>query len=174
MRSRTPTREKKNILTDELLLNHNSKYDSLNSPRASHVRLPRERTISEISYLSESGDLDTSLTSIDGFSFNRRQRPSYGRTISECSMTSAFSDESRHSRLFINTSSEGVDQSEPYEDTTVTLDDYIFGLPHGLKPDTALEAILGTCFQCIKCERFVYDEEIMAGWTADDSNLNTR
>uniref|UniRef100_A0A8B9L070 DENN domain containing 4C n=1 Tax=Astyanax mexicanus TaxID=7994 RepID=A0A8B9L070_ASTMX len=30
-----------------------------------------------------------------------------------------------------------------------------------------------TCSQCRSCEALVYDEEIMAGWTADDSNLNT-
>uniref|UniRef100_A0A8C8BW75 DENN/MADD domain containing 4C n=1 Tax=Oncorhynchus tshawytscha TaxID=74940 RepID=A0A8C8BW75_ONCTS len=29
------------------------------------------------------------------------------------------------------------------------------------------------CSQCRSCECLVYDEEIMAGWTADDSNLNT-
>uniref|UniRef100_A0A3Q3G6T3 DENN/MADD domain containing 4C n=1 Tax=Labrus bergylta TaxID=56723 RepID=A0A3Q3G6T3_9LABR len=29
------------------------------------------------------------------------------------------------------------------------------------------------CSQCHSCEALVYDEEIMAGWTADDSNLNT-
>uniref|UniRef100_A0A7N6FI04 DENN/MADD domain containing 4C n=1 Tax=Anabas testudineus TaxID=64144 RepID=A0A7N6FI04_ANATE len=29
------------------------------------------------------------------------------------------------------------------------------------------------CSQCRSCESLVYDEEIMAGWTADDSNLNT-
>uniref|UniRef100_A0A3B5BGB2 DENN domain containing 4C n=1 Tax=Stegastes partitus TaxID=144197 RepID=A0A3B5BGB2_9TELE len=29
------------------------------------------------------------------------------------------------------------------------------------------------CSQCRSCEALVYDEEIMAGWTADDSNLNT-
>ena len=30
------------------------------------------------------------------------------------------------------------------------------------------------CNQCKNCERFIYDEEIMAGWTSDDSNFNTR
>ncbi|XP_062850199.1 DENN domain-containing protein 4C [Trichomycterus rosablanca] len=37
----------------------------------------------------------------------------------------------------------------------------------------ALEVLMSSCSQCRFCEALVYDEEIMAGWTADDSNLNT-
>uniref|UniRef100_A0A3Q3L6D7 DENN/MADD domain containing 4C n=1 Tax=Mastacembelus armatus TaxID=205130 RepID=A0A3Q3L6D7_9TELE len=33
--------------------------------------------------------------------------------------------------------------------------------------------LMSSCSQCRSCEALVYDEEIMAGWTADDSNLNT-
>ncbi|XP_029026612.1 DENN domain-containing protein 4C isoform X2 [Betta splendens] len=36
-----------------------------------------------------------------------------------------------------------------------------------------LEVLMSSCSQCRSCECLVYDEEIMAGWTADDSNLNT-
>lgn len=32
---------------------------------------------------------------------------------------------------------------------------------------------MSSCSQCRVCGALVYDEEIMAGWTADDSNLNT-
>ncbi|CAJ0931427.1 unnamed protein product [Ranitomeya imitator] len=32
---------------------------------------------------------------------------------------------------------------------------------------------MSSCSQCRGCKALVYDEEIMAGWTADDSNLNT-
>lgn len=38
----------------------------------------------------------------------------------------------------------------------------------------ALEVLMSSCSQCRNCEALVYDEEIMAGWTADDSNLNTK
>ncbi|XP_072937985.1 DENN domain-containing protein Crag [Epargyreus clarus] len=31
-----------------------------------------------------------------------------------------------------------------------------------------------SCSQCHQCMAFLYDEDIMAGWAADDSNLNTR
>ncbi|XP_012720385.2 LOW QUALITY PROTEIN: DENN domain-containing protein 4C [Fundulus heteroclitus] len=37
----------------------------------------------------------------------------------------------------------------------------------------ALEVLMSSCSQCRSCEALVYDEEVMAGWTADDSNLNT-
>lgn len=32
---------------------------------------------------------------------------------------------------------------------------------------------MSSCSQCRACGALVYDEEIMAGWTPDDSNLNT-
>ncbi|XP_028330686.1 C-myc promoter-binding protein-like isoform X2 [Gouania willdenowi] len=37
----------------------------------------------------------------------------------------------------------------------------------------AMELLISSCSRCKTCECLVYDEEIMAGWTADDSNLNT-
>ncbi|XP_010224464.1 PREDICTED: DENN domain-containing protein 4C [Tinamus guttatus] len=37
----------------------------------------------------------------------------------------------------------------------------------------AMEVLMSSCSQCRACSSLVYDEEIMAGWTADDSNLNT-
>uniref|UniRef100_A0A8C7HUF5 DENN domain-containing protein 4C n=1 Tax=Oncorhynchus kisutch TaxID=8019 RepID=A0A8C7HUF5_ONCKI len=39
--------------------------------------------------------------------------------------------------------------------------------------DTGRGVLMSSCSQCRSCECLVYDEEIMAGWTADDSNLNT-
>ncbi|XP_039217871.1 C-myc promoter-binding protein isoform X1 [Crotalus tigris] len=37
----------------------------------------------------------------------------------------------------------------------------------------ALEVLISSCSRCRTCDCLVHDEEIMAGWTADDSNLNT-
>ncbi|XP_052008438.1 C-myc promoter-binding protein-like isoform X2 [Xyrauchen texanus] len=37
----------------------------------------------------------------------------------------------------------------------------------------AIEVRMSSCSRCNTCECLVYDEEIMAGWTADDSNLNS-
>lgn len=36
-----------------------------------------------------------------------------------------------------------------------------------------LQLLISSCSRCKTCDCLVYDEEIMAGWTADDSNLNT-
>lgn len=32
---------------------------------------------------------------------------------------------------------------------------------------------MSSCSLCRSCNSLVYDEEIMAGWTSDDSNLNS-
>ncbi|XP_068519371.1 DENN domain-containing protein 4B isoform X2 [Anas acuta] len=37
----------------------------------------------------------------------------------------------------------------------------------------AVEVLLSSCSRCQGCGSLVYDEEVMAGWTSDDSNLNT-
>ncbi|XP_067303833.1 DENN domain-containing protein 4B-like [Pseudorasbora parva] len=37
----------------------------------------------------------------------------------------------------------------------------------------AIEVLMSSCSLCRSCNSLVYDEEIMAGWTSDDSNLNT-
>uniref|UniRef100_A0A8C4HF77 DENN domain containing 4A n=1 Tax=Dicentrarchus labrax TaxID=13489 RepID=A0A8C4HF77_DICLA len=36
-----------------------------------------------------------------------------------------------------------------------------------------VKLLISSCSRCKTCDCLVYDEEIMAGWTADDSNLNT-
>lgn len=37
----------------------------------------------------------------------------------------------------------------------------------------AVEVLLSSCSRCQGCGSLVYDEEVMAGWSSDDSNLNT-
>lgn len=39
---------------------------------------------------------------------------------------------------------------------------------------TAFVAVMTTCCKCNNCHSVLYDEEIIAGWTPDDSNLNTK
>ena len=168
-RSRTPSREREKALSRERLLDLGDDNEGRRTPDG-ELKSGRVRTISEMSTASEAAEiLDLSTTSIDG-AFSQRKRLNFGRTVSETSVMSAFSDGSRHSQLYINANSE---DSDPYEYTTKMLDDIIFGLPSGLQPASALEAVLCTCHQCVKCGRYLYDEEILAGWTADDSNLNT-
>jgi hypothetical protein len=40
--------------------------------------------------------------------------------------------------------------------------------------NTAVEVEMCSLSRCGACQQLLYDEEIMAGWTADDSNLNTQ
>uniref|UniRef100_A0A4W6DE17 DENN domain containing 4B n=1 Tax=Lates calcarifer TaxID=8187 RepID=A0A4W6DE17_LATCA len=39
--------------------------------------------------------------------------------------------------------------------------------------ETLLKVLMSSCSLCRSCNSLVYDEEIMAGWTSDDSNLNS-
>ena len=41
-----------------------------------------------------------------------------------------------------------------------------------LRSGIALEAVICSCQICSTCDKVIYDEEIMAAWSADDSNLN--
>ncbi|KFO36345.1 DENN domain-containing protein 4B [Fukomys damarensis] len=43
----------------------------------------------------------------------------------------------------------------------------------GPSQPASLEILLSSCSLCHACDSLVYDEEIMAGWAPDDSNLNT-
>ncbi|XP_056672374.1 DENN domain-containing protein 4B isoform X6 [Monodelphis domestica] len=43
----------------------------------------------------------------------------------------------------------------------------------GLSQPPPVEILLSSCSLCRACDSLVYDEEIMAGWAPDDSNLNT-
>lgn len=38
----------------------------------------------------------------------------------------------------------------------------------------ALNVVMTTCCKCNNCCSILHDEEIVAGWTPDDSNLNTK
>ncbi|XP_045776028.1 DENN domain-containing protein Crag isoform X2 [Maniola jurtina] len=40
--------------------------------------------------------------------------------------------------------------------------------------NVSVEVRITSCSQCHQCLALLYDEDIMAGWAADDSNLNTR
>nr|XP_013797884.1 PREDICTED: DENN domain-containing protein 4B [Apteryx mantelli mantelli] len=44
--------------------------------------------------------------------------------------------------------------------------------PDTSRPPSA-QVLLSSCSRCQGCDSLVYDEEVMAGWTSDDSNLNT-
>ncbi|XP_061573775.1 DENN domain-containing protein 4B-like [Cololabis saira] len=43
----------------------------------------------------------------------------------------------------------------------------------GGQEGAGMEVLMSSCSLCRSCNSLVYDEEIMAGWTSDDSNLNS-
>ncbi len=47
-------------------------------------------------------------------------------------------------------------------------------LPKRLPGPEAMQIQMTSCSRCLYCHGILFDEEIMAGWTAEDSNLNTR
>ncbi|XP_076828543.1 DENN domain-containing protein 4C [Brachyhypopomus gauderio] len=67
-----------------------------------------------------------------------------------------------HGRFAKGANSERCEQSSSHHASTSSI-----------YQNCALEVLMSSCSQCLSCEALVYDEEIMAGWTADDSNLNT-
>ena len=48
------------------------------------------------------------------------------------------------------------------------------GLKGKKRGPIAVEVVMTSCSKCHNCLSILYDEEIMAGWTPEDSNLNTR
>ncbi|XP_036090796.1 DENN domain-containing protein 4B isoform X4 [Rousettus aegyptiacus] len=50
--------------------------------------------------------------------------------------------------------------------------EHLSDTPGSCQPPS-LEILLSSCSLCRACDSLVYDEEIMAGWAPDDSNLNT-
>ncbi|XP_003740678.2 DENN domain-containing protein 4C [Galendromus occidentalis] len=46
--------------------------------------------------------------------------------------------------------------------------------PGGKVASGFVHITMSSCCQCVSCKSLVYDEEIMSGWTADDSNLKTK
>ncbi|CAG9857977.1 unnamed protein product [Phyllotreta striolata] len=53
------------------------------------------------------------------------------------------------------------------------LPESLFPMPKEDKGDSELDITLSTCSQCHNCSCLLYDEDIMANWFAEDSNLNT-
>ncbi|KAM5191260.1 DENN domain-containing protein 4C [Mantella aurantiaca] len=92
-----------------------------------------------------------------------------------------------HSTTSLGSSSSGDTSKQSYSNSDSTPGKGMRGLEserseHGSSQNTslssifqncAMEVLMSSCSQCKSCDALVYDEEIMAGWTADDSNLNT-
>ena len=57
---------------------------------------------------------------------------------------------------------------------TELFEDVYSKMPRRPPGPVAMELHMTSCSRCLYCGCIVYDEEIMAGWTAEDSNLNTK
>ncbi|KAF4804829.1 DENN domain-containing protein 4C [Turdus rufiventris] len=107
-------------------------------------------------------DLAQSTTSLGSSSSGGdvgRQHYSAGEVSFPKSMKVLDSEKSEHSSSH-NTSLSSIFQNYAME-VKINMDEII------------LMVLMSSCSQCRACDALVYDEEIMAGWTADDSNLNT-
>ncbi|XP_016364015.1 DENN domain-containing protein 4C isoform X1 [Sinocyclocheilus rhinocerous] len=101
-------------------------------------------------------------------------------------MPSLASNGLTHSNTSLGSSSESSDTSRAQLSTPLTPGRSVRGADSersehssshhastsSIYQNCALEVLMSSCSQCRGCEALVYDEEIMVGWTADDSNLN--
>ena len=57
---------------------------------------------------------------------------------------------------------------------TELFEDVYSKMPRRPPGPVAMELQITSCSRCLSCGCILYDEEIMAGWSAEDSNLNTK
>jgi len=99
------------------------------------------------------------------------QRKPLVRHLSETSIGSNLSDSPGSNQIIISGS-----WQDPYQlpvGSYDSFDESEFRYPLRHQADIAFEAMMGTSQLCKNCARIMYDEEIMGGWSADDSNWNT-
>ena len=133
-----------------------------------HRRNPSE--VSEADSEADSSDSNYFLGGSTDFPWFRRRR--MVRRLSETSIGSNLSESPGSNQIIVCQS--GSWHDEPYELTTNSLDEAEARFPlRYYKSDIALEAVIGTCQACKNCSKILYDEEIMGGWGAEDSNWTT-
>ncbi|XP_034241706.1 DENN domain-containing protein Crag isoform X3 [Thrips palmi] len=85
--------------------------------------------------------------------------------------------------LFGDNSRKGSSSNlQPLGETSSVTSQQMPVLPENLYPKVkrdsripvAMKLVLTTCSKCHNCGSILYDEEIMAGWSPEDSNLNTK
>nr|CAH7749959.1 unnamed protein product [Callosobruchus chinensis] len=89
----------------------------------------------------------------------------------ECESNDGSDAGERHRRISAELSSRGsFNNLKEYEET---LPESLFGMPAEERTDSELDISLTSCSQCHNCSCLLYDEDIMANWSSEDSNLNT-
>ncbi|XP_036778141.2 DENN domain-containing protein 4B isoform X5 [Manis pentadactyla] len=118
------------------------------SRRSPASRVPQTELPSELPHPAHRSPMDSLL--------RPRERPGSTASESSASLGSEWDlSESSLSSLSLRRSSERLTDT-----------------PGSFLPPS-LEILLSSCSLCRACDSLVYDEEIMAGWAPDDSNLNT-
>ncbi|EDL15148.1 DENN/MADD domain containing 4B, isoform CRA_a, partial [Mus musculus] len=118
------------------------------SRRASASRIPPPELPSDLPPAARRSPMDSLLWP--------RERPGSTASESSASLGSEWDiSESSLSSLSLRRSSERLSDT-----------------PGAFQPPS-LEILMSSCSLCHACDSLVYDEEIMAGWAPDDSNLNT-
>uniref|UniRef100_A0A8C5M7G6 DENN domain containing 4A n=1 Tax=Leptobrachium leishanense TaxID=445787 RepID=A0A8C5M7G6_9ANUR len=149
------------------------KASKLYSRFASYGSSGKDQNSDRVS-LSSGGAVDTESTSLTEEDFeaapHEHDLPAGANTVG-ASRTSLDSNTSQDgpskilyhsgspSRISVNYKTENLSSCNP--SSTSVFQNY------------AMEVLISSCSQCLTCHCLVHDEEIMAGWTADDSNLNT-
>lgn len=94
------------------------------------------------------------------------------------SMSSLISQQSSNSSSLNTNNINGMDINNIHEDIkALRLDPSSVAIPininddNGNSPSRVIE--MSTCNRCSACNQFLYDEEIMNGWSPDDSDLHT-
>ena len=121
---------------------------------------------------SEPGSADSDLLGSSS-AYPWFQRKPLVRHLSETSIGSNLSDSPGSNQIIISHSGSW---QEPYHMPASSLDsfdDSELKFSFRNRSDIAFEATMGTSQACKNCNRIMYDEEIMGGWSADDSNWNT-
>ena len=119
---------------------------------------------------SEPGSADSDISG-PGSTYPWFQRKPLARHLSETSIGSNLSDSPGSNQIIISGS-----WQDPYQlpvGSVDSCDESEFRYPLRHQADIAFEAMMGTSQLCKNCNRIMYDEEIMGGWSADDSNWNT-
>ena len=137
--------------------------------------LGHQRNHSNASNISEANsDSDFLLDNTPGSITKSKRRLT--RRLSEISIGSNLSESPGSSSHIIVCHDEQWNDTEDSRSASVS-DLYDFVGPQSyasqkVRSDIALEAVICSCQQCFTCDKTIYDEEVMGGWSADDSNLN--
>ncbi len=139
-------------------------YQYLSTPDGHHGRRPDDDSLSNCSGAGES----RRPSAIDQAA---HLWGAEGTVDSWSSLTGALWDQ------FWGTERPGSNKPVPMlkaTDITEQFESLYAKMPKRLPGPEAMQVQMTSCSRCLYCHAILYDEEIMAGWTAEDSNLNTK